>query len=297
MPLYLDTPGLRLDEGYYLDQVEDFPLRPGEVATPPPATATPVSYPSLPTRNRKRHMNDRQRAQVNRLLRVKAFCTNNAAAFTHTPPEPGDAKFATTRTALDALLPKITGKQAAQVGGGGGQATANQEKERDELIAVLRRVNGTASAIAGERKTPALMERFRMPPLVDAELVASAEAFATAIEELNLAAAFTEHGWKVNPATRLRAEAEDIGATEQAQANASSVSAGATNALPGLLKEGKVLVTILDNLIKVAFEHDADMLGRWKTASHLQSTGGGGEAPTPTPTPTPTPAPNPAPGS
>ncbi len=279
MPLYFDTPGLRLDSGYRLDQKEDFPNKPG--AAQPPATQT-----SIQPRAHKHRMNDRQRNQTNRLLRVKAFCAQHTPSFTNTPAKPGDVKFNGARTELGTLLPLITGRQAVQASGGFGQASTNQAVEREELVDLLRAVIRTAGAIAIDLGTPGIMDRFRMPASNnDVELANAGDAFADAILELNLASGFTEHGYEGDVVADLRAEAQDVRDAEGEQGDAQSTQSGATAALPGLLRQGRDLVKCLDAVIKNRFRNDAETLGQWKTASHVTATPGGGDEPPAPPTP------------
>lgn len=108
-------------------------------------------------------MNDRQKAEVQRLIRVQGFCVAEQARFTNTPAKPGDAKFTELRTSLATLIPQITGKQAVQAGGGFNQATAEQAVERQGLLELLRTVNRTVAAISETRAEPGLMDRFRLP--------------------------------------------------------------------------------------------------------------------------------------
>lgn len=280
MPLYFDTPGLRLDEGYHWDQKEDFPHKPGSTSTGPVI---------LPTNRNSRlpPMNDRQRNQVHRLIRVQSFCELHAPKFTNTPAKPGDAKFHAAVEALQGLNPQIGGKQSKQASGSFGQASANQAQERLELLELLRAVNRMAAAWAAETNNLGLMDRFRMPATSnDVVLAAAGDAFADAIEELNLAATFTELGYEGDVAVDLRAEAQDIREAEGDQGDALSSQTGATAALPGLLRTGSVLVKTLDAIIKYRFRNNAELLGAWKTASHVTATPGGDEPPPPPDPPT-----------
>lgn len=279
MPLYWDTPGLKYDDGHQWDQEEDFI----------PNTSPTFQPNKIQHRPRHHRMNDRQRNQVNRLIRVKAFCTEKTALFTNTPAKPGDVKFTDATAALGTLIPQITGQQSAQASGSYGQASMDQEVERQELVELLRTVNRTAAAIALDKNDPGLMDRFRMPATNnDVVLAATGDAFAAAITELSLAADFTEHGYDGVIVTDLIAEAKDVRDAEGDQGTALSGQAGATAALPGLLKQGRNLVKCLDTVIKNRFRNDAEILGAWKTASHLTASGGGSEEP-PAPTPPPTP--------
>jgi hypothetical protein len=125
MPLYFDTPGLRFDQGHRWDQAEDF-IPP---TTGPVSTKNPRQHRTQPYR-----MNDRQRAEVQRLIRVQGFCVAEQARFTNTPAKPGDVKFTELRTSLAVLIPQITGKQAVQAGGGFNQATADQAAKSAGLV-------------------------------------------------------------------------------------------------------------------------------------------------------------------
>lgn len=280
MPLYFDTPGLRFDQGYRWDQVEDFPNKPGD--TPPDTSPKPTPN----HRTHKRRMNDRQRNQTGRLINVKKFCADHVAAFTNTPPKGGDAKFTAAQGQISTLLQQITAQQTTQASGSYGQATMNQAVERQELVELLRTVNRTAAAIALDRNEPGLMDRFRMPPLSsDALLVASGRAFATAITELNLAAEFTEHGYEQDIVADLTAEAADVEDAESSQGGALQDQGGATASLPSLLKQGGNAVKCLDAIIKNRFRNDPGTLGAWKIASHVVSTGGGGGEEPPVETP------------
>lgn len=231
-------------------------------------------------------MNDRQRNQQNRLINVKAFCEQQTPAFTNTPPKPGDVKFGEVKLALNTLIPQITGQQATQASGGYGQASMDQAVERQELVELLRSVNRTAGAIAIDKNDPGIMDRFRMPAVNnDALLVATGKAFAVAITELALAADFTDHGYEGDIVADLNAEAQDVQDAEADQGGAVQTQGGATATLPSLLRQGANLVKCLDAIIKNRFRNNPAMLGAWKIASHVESTGSGGETPPAPPAP------------
>lgn len=272
MPIYWDTPGLKYDDGYHWDQEENFPLRPGEH----PAE----DVVRLKRTTRKYRMNDRQRNQLNCLIRVEAFCEARASAFTgNTPPKPGDDKFTTLYAGVTALIPQITGKQATQAGGGYGQATMDQAVEREELLDLLRSTNRTAAAIAIDKNDPGLIDRFRMPASHnDAQYAATGLAFADAIVELSLAADFTAHGYEGNIVADLRAESQDVLDAEGDQGGAAQTQGAATAALPSLLRKGRDQVKCLDAIVKNRYRNDPATLGAWKIASHVTKSGGGEEA-------------------
>ena len=74
-----------------------------------------------------------------------------------------------------------------QAGGGVDAATTGKALLREALLGDLRTINGSVSSLSAEKKHPALMDRFRLPDgHNDTELVATAQAFLTAISELEL---------------------------------------------------------------------------------------------------------------
>ena len=252
----------------------------------PDAPDQPTFTPKLKHHTKTYRMNDKQRNQVQQLLRVEGFCADHATDFTNTPAKPGDAKFTAARAGIVALVPQITGQQAIQAGGGFGQASVDQEVERLELTELMRSVNRTAGAIAEDNADPGLMDRFRMPHgNSDIELAARGDAFADAIVELNLAAAFTAHGYEGDVVQNLRDEAADVREAETDQGGALSTQAGATASLPSLLRQGRNHVKCLNAVIHNRFRNNPGVLGAWKTASHVTATPSGGDAPPAPPTP------------
>ena len=231
-------------------------------------------------------MNDRQRNQVQQLLRVQAFCAEHAPKFTNNPTKPGDAKFNAATAGLTTLVPTITAQQATQASGSFGQSTMDQAVEREELFTLMRTTVRTMSAISADANDPGMMDRFRMTRgNNDLEAAAQADAFAAAITELNLAAEFTAHGYEGDIVADLIAEAQDVRDAEGQQGDALSAQAGATASLPGLLTQGRLIVKCIDAVIKNRFRNDPEMLGAWKTASHVTATSGGGSPPPAPPAP------------
>ena len=150
--------------------------------------------------------------------------------------------------------------------------------ERQELLDLLRSTNRTAQAVSLDQKDPGLMDRFRMPVSNnDAQFAATGKAFANAIVELNLAAAFTAHGYEGDIVADLRAEAQDVLDAEADQGGAAQTQGAATAALPGLLRQGSNLVKCLDAIIQNRYRNDAATLGAWKIASHVTPPGSSSE--------------------
>jgi len=103
------------------------------------------------------------------------------------------------------------------------------------------------------------MDRFRMPQgSGDGELKTKARAFAAAIRELSLNDEFAAHGHgdedengnPVAPDAVLDGMAGEFEAGEGSQGNALSTQAGATQAIPVQLREGKGAVKTFDAIWK-----------------------------------------------
>ena len=146
----------------------------------------------------------------------------------------------------------------------------------------MRNYNRTAAAIAEDTKNPALMDRFRMPQgNGDEELKAKARGFARALRDLSLNEAFAglghigedEEGHALTPDAILEQMAADFQTGAGEQGNALSDQAGATHAIPVHLRRGKGAVKIFDAIYNNVYKGNAEMLGAWKTASHVERAG------------------------
>ena len=93
-------------------------------------------------------------------------------------------------------------------------------------------------------------------------------------------------------AASLRDMATLFEGSEGEQGEALSDRAGATAQIPVHLRSGKGVVKTLNAIFSNLYKANAELLTGWKTASHIQKSGG---TPTPTPAPTPTPTPTPSP--
>lgn len=193
------------------------------------------------------------------------------ADFTHTPPTKVDVKFSAARQRLQKAIADLGGKGVIQEGGAFGEATEMQRTLRQDLEEELRNFNRTASAIAEETRNPGLMDRFRMPQgSGDSELRIKALAMAKAIRDLNLADEFTAHGHDEDAAADLEEQAAGFKGSEGEQGVALAEQAGATAALPEVLRQGKSAKKTLDAIFNNRYKGNAEVLGAWKTASHTE---------------------------
>jgi hypothetical protein len=215
-------------------------------------------------------MNDGQTKVAQMGVKVQAFTETKASLFNHNPATPVDAKFAQTKTKLDNAITALGGRQAIQAGGGFGEESDAKATSRHDMEELLRDTNRTAAAIAEEQSKPEIMVRFRMPyGSGDEELKTKARAMAKAIAELGLDADFAGRGM-ATAATTLTNAAEAFQGSEGEQGTALATQAGATAAIPGFLRQIKSAAKTFDAIFHNVSKGDAETLGAWKTASHVE---------------------------
>ena len=237
-------------------------------------------------------MNAKQTKEAQMLVQVDEFNDRRLPDFTHNPPTAVDLKFAATRGRLKLAVRELGGKAAIQASRIFNQQTEEKRTLRQDLEDEMRNYNATARSIAEETKNSGLMDRFRMPQgSGDGELKAKARAFAAAIRELSLNDEFAAHGHgdlddagqPVAPDAVLEAIADDFETGEGVQGNALSTQAGATQAIKAQLRHGKAAVKTLEAIYNNVYKADGEMLGAWKTASHMERTNAKAKAAAPTP--------------
>jgi hypothetical protein len=215
-------------------------------------------------------MNAQQAAEVQTALRVQGFCEEVKPQFSTAPPKPGDEKFKTTTAALRAINDELAGKHAVQTSGGFAEASTEQASERQGLFYLISLVNQTVAAIAADRATPSLMDRFRMPHgNNDEELAAKGNAFANAITSLDLVNEIHSHGYAGDIVADLNEAADALRSSESDQGNALGDQVGATAKLPTLLRQARIQRKTLNAIILNRFRSDSEMQGRWASANHV----------------------------
>ncbi|HEY1771345.1 MAG TPA: hypothetical protein VGG02_13925 [Chthoniobacterales bacterium] len=204
-------------------------------------------------------------------LRALAFAQSKVAgSFTHTPPSKVDQKHATTITKLNQAIEDLGGKELIQESGGVDLAVETKKTSREELEALAKQANTTAGSIATEQGRPEIMTEFRMPhALGDEKVKARINAMAQAIEDLNLEEDFEEHGLDDFPDT-LRNAAIGFVSDEGSKGTALSTRVGAGLAIPGLTRTIKSAIATLNAMYHNVFPGDAETLGAWKSASHIE---------------------------
>ncbi len=220
-------------------------------------------------------MNDPQRRIARSFLNVDAFNTGRAADFTHTPATPVDARWAGARQKLKDAIRDLGGKAAIQAGGARGQQTGVTLIERTDIEEVMRRGNLVASSIADETHNPGLMERFRMPHgNNDGKLVDKLRGFANAMTELSLVEDFAAHGFTEMPADLLEM-ADNFERSMGTGGATLGQQTGATNVIPEIIRRGRSAVKTLHAIYHNVYRGNAELLGAWRTACHVEQKGSG----------------------
>lgn len=233
-------------------------------------------------------MNTRQSARVDAFKRSKQFGKDNAGDFNPKPPKTEATVWQNLQAELATLIEAAEGKHAVQQGGAVGAATTDKAVLRDALMGDLRLINGSVGYLSEEKHDPAMMDRFRMPNgHNDAELVAKARAFLTAIEELGIEEELLGLAHDENFTDTLDARIEEFTGADDSQSGAEQQRVGATRSLPTVISRGLTVLKGLNAIANNKYQGDAAKFGAWKTASHIERTGQKPKAkPAPAPTPT-----------
>jgi hypothetical protein len=225
-------------------------------------------------------MNAREQARFDMLKRVGTFGTNHAQDLTKIIPPRTAVTIGQTQAKqlFDALNTPETGlidrlgKNAEKQQAGTGTAkggTTSKTVLRDALFLELRGINRTAAAIAAAQDKPEIMDKFRMPFGVgDAVLVAKAQAIADAAQLM--AADFEKYDHAETFVADLRAHIEAFNDAEATQDTGKQTRAGATEGFTPLLQEAMTKVKQLDAFIHNFYKTNAEVMGEWKTASHVE---------------------------
>jgi hypothetical protein len=225
-------------------------------------------------------MNAREQARFDMIQRIGTFGTNNATDFTTPVPPavavtPGQAQatqlFDDLNHANTGLIARIAKNAENQATGAGTQASGSTAKTvlRHALFLELKGFNRTAAAIAEAQNKPEIMDKFRMPYGVgDAVLVAKATAIADAAQPLT--ADFVAHGHETTFVADLKAHIAAFGGADTTKETGKQVKAGATEGFSPLLDQAVNKVRQLDAFMHNFYKTNAERLGEWHTASHVE---------------------------
>lgn len=226
-------------------------------------------------------MNDRERARIEMLKRVGVFTGKYVDDWSGKSKQWAE-ELTTADTGIIPKIDKLTAKQAGSSSDFHGGATLKSVL-RDALYLELRGLNRTAAAIAEATKQPQIMDSFRMPYGVSDQLLA-ARARAIADAAGPMTAEFQEYGHAATFVADLRSHIKAFEDADDDKESGLGDQVGATAGLGPLIKTGLTRVKQLDAFVNNTYKSDAEKLGEWKTASHVERQPKTKPAPTP-PTP------------
>jgi hypothetical protein len=212
---------------------------------------------------------------------VSAFLGTNhnldltTAAEPAVPTSAGQKKaksvFDSLNTPETGLIARIQANAGTQASGTGTSQSGTTSKTvlRDALFLELRGLNRSAIAIAAAQDKPEIMDQFRMPYSVgDSVLVAKASAIAKAAEPFT--SDFIDLGHEPTFVDDLRNHIKALETAETMQDTGEQTHVGATAEFGPLLEEAMKAVKQLDAFVHNFYKSDAEALGEWKTASHVE---------------------------
>ncbi len=229
-------------------------------------------------------MNLKQYRELSRLKTAVQFARDNAPIFISESTKAGPSKGQQILAELDSLIAQITDARVAQVAGAESVGTMEKNALRASIQGELGRLKSSISYIAAERSTPALKDYFPLRRGInDEELTAHAIGFCDAIARLGLEFDLVALEHAPGFLEKLRADIAGFVSADARQTSAVQDKAGATASLKPLLDRAKLLLKGLDAIIKNKFKDNAEKLGAWKSAMHLERNNSKHPAPIPVP--------------
>lgn len=227
-------------------------------------------------------MNAREQARFDMLKRVGDFGTERVADFVPVPPSTTPTKAQVLFTALglttddpDAgsttLMARVKAATKGQQSGAGAYhgGTTSKEVQRDGLLLDLRGIIKSAGAIAEAQGMPEIMDTFRLPHTNSNEVLA-ATARAIADKAETMSAAFIELEHPANFVAALRQRVAAFESADSDQNVGQENQQGATASIGPLIQEGLTIVKQLDAIMSNKYRSDAEKMGAWLAASHVE---------------------------
>lgn len=209
----------------------------------------------------KKQMNDDNRRRYEMQVRVTQFGVDNGGDF---------SGIATTKFSdLATLVNDVESTSAAQQAGFGEAAQQFEVKDtarenlRDEMSDISRTAKSMEYAIDG------ISNKFRFQRnMSDASMLAKARAFET--EANPYKADFEAYGLSPDFIADLTAAADAFEASFSSTASATAEHVAATADEAAKVREGMVIVRILDGIVKNKYANDPGKLAAWISASHVE---------------------------
>jgi hypothetical protein len=230
-----------------------------------------------------------EKVSYDALKRTKVFGGENVTDWTPVPPAPASTAQANTIKLygqLDDVLTQLTTQGADKEAAASEfhSGTGTKSLLRTGLLAELKGLNKTAGTIAETTKNPALMDKFRMPHGVsDTVLASKARAFATNAEAME--ADFEGLGHAPGFADALRQQVTTFEGAKDDQTGGELNQVKGNAKISALIAQRVLILKKLQRLMINLYKGNAEMMGEWQTASHVEHLSHKSKKPASQPTP------------
>lgn len=219
-------------------------------------------------------MTDVERVSYDALDRTKVFGVKYATDWTPVPPAvatSAEAKTIQLYGDLTGIMSQLKPTGAQQVGGATDYHAGTTHKAvlRVALLAELHGLHDTAATLAVVKGAPQIMDKFRLPHgNGDREISNVAGEIADAAEALS--ADFIALGHDAGFVDALRLDIVNFEAAKDEQGGGLESQAGNTALTGKLIGAGLVLLKQLRVSMNNRYKADAEKLGEWQTAQHVE---------------------------
>ncbi|MEP6788869.1 MAG: hypothetical protein ABJB40_10590 [Acidobacteriota bacterium] len=217
-------------------------------------------------------MNDSDRRRYEMLVRVRQFGLDNTADFTGIAA----AKFTQVGTKVDEIEAKSSEQQAGF--GESAQQFNVKDTAREDLREEMSVISRTAKSM--EYEFDGISSKFFFQRnLNDVSMHAKAQAFYT--ESLTYNADFISYGLPSTFRSDLKSASDAFELSFSSTASAVADQVAATADTSAKIREGMVMVRILDGIVKNKYSADPGKLAAWLSASHVEKAPKKKDPPTP----------------
>jgi len=230
-------------------------------------------------------MRDHDRACFDMFKRVTDFKKPNAADFKSAFQ--ADSKALTLFNDLAGIMTALNTATGGQISGTGDQrnGTTSKAMQRETLLFMMRGLRKTAVAISEAQNNPALLQNFHLTySNNDQTLIANADAFAAAAAPIQ--SSFVEFGHDPDFIQALNNQIAAFKTADESQNVGGQKRSGATKSIGPLIHQGLAVVRQLDAIMFNKYMSNAERMGEWATAVHIEQHLSSKAQPAPEPQPT-----------
>ncbi|MGB7922629.1 MAG: hypothetical protein WCF57_05235, partial [Pyrinomonadaceae bacterium] len=206
-------------------------------------------------------MIDTQTRQYEAFLAIRAFGTEDPTRF------PAGTLAAELYASLLSIIEQVEATTSEQASGMRAfrEGSANIEAARKQLHNFLKAISRTARTL----DAPGMTEKFRLPGrLKDQELLTLARSFAA--DAAPLKTEFVRRGLAADFLDTLASLIANFEAAITHRLDSKTTQVTATAALKDLIRQGMVIKTKLDAIVRNTYANDPATLAAWTSASHVE---------------------------